>query len=206
MPDAWLTAPHSCEKVRLMLYELALILMLVAVNGLFAGAEIAIVGIDRLRLRQLVDEGRRSARVVESLRARPERFLATVQIVITVAGAGAGALGGATFAAELQPMLEPQLGRHAAVASLAAVVLLVSYLSLVLGELVPKSLALRYAERFALLIARPLYGVSWLVRPLVGGNAIGTQVPSAIRPTSPRAACRQRSWPTWWTRPRRQVP
>jgi putative hemolysin len=90
-----------------MLLELGMILLLVLVNGLFAGAEIAIVGVDRLRLRQLVDEGRRGARVVESLRAKPERFLATVQIMITVAGAAAGAFGGATFAEDLVPRLHP---------------------------------------------------------------------------------------------------
>ncbi len=150
-----------------MLLELGMILLLVAVNGLFAGAEIAIVGVDRLRLRQLVDERRRSAQVVESLRAKPERFLATVQIVITVAGSAAGAFGGATFGAELRPILEPYVGRHAETASIVAVVVLVSYLSLVLGELVPKSLGLRYAERYALLVAPALDGLATAARPLV---------------------------------------
>jgi putative hemolysin len=150
-----------------MLLELGMILLLVAVNGLFAGAEIAIVGVDRLRLRQLVDEERRGARVLESLRAKPERFLATVQVVITVAGAAAGAFGGATFAAELEPMLVPHLGRHAEAASIVVVVGLVSYLSLVLGELVPKTLALRHAERYALLIAPLLNWLATVARPLV---------------------------------------
>jgi putative hemolysin len=150
-----------------MLLELMMILLLIAVNGVFAGAEIAIVGVDRHRLRQLVDQGRRRARVVESLRAKPERFLATVQIVITVAGAAAGAFGGATFAADLEPLLAPYLSEHAGTAALVGVVGLVSYLSLVLGELVPKSLALRHAERYALLIAPLLNGVAVFARPLV---------------------------------------
>lgn len=150
-----------------MLLEVAMILLLVAVNGLFAGAEIAIVGMDRLRLRQLLEEGHRGAKVVEGLRAKPERFLATVQIVITVAGAAAGAFGGATFAAELEPWLVPHLGRHAETASIVGVVGLVSYLSLVLGELVPKSLALRYAERYSLLIAPLLNSLAVTTRPLV---------------------------------------
>jgi len=150
-----------------MLLELAMILVLVAVNGLFAGAEIAIVGIDRLRLRQMVEEGRRGARMVEKLRAQPERFLATVQIAITVAGSAAGAFGGATFAGDLEPLLAPHLGRHAGVVAVVLVVGLVSYLSLVFGELVPKSLALRHSESYALLVG-PLLG--WLARatrPLV---------------------------------------
>ncbi len=150
-----------------MLLEIGVILLLVAVNGLFAGAEIAIVGVDRLRLRQLVEQGRRGARLVENLRATPERFLATVQIVITVAGAAAGAVGGATFAAELAPLLVPVVGKHAEGASIATVVGLVSYLSLVLGELVPKSLALRHSERYALLIAPVLDRLATVARPLV---------------------------------------
>ena len=98
--------------------------------------------------------GRAGERSLWSLRARPERFLATVQIMITVAGAAAGALGGATFAADLQPLLAPALGSRAEAASIVLVVGLVSYFSLVLGELVPKSLALRHSERFALCVPR----------------------------------------------------
>lgn len=150
-----------------MLLELSMILLLIAVNGLFAGAEIAIVSVDRLRLRQLVDEGGRAARVVESLRTKPERFLATVQIMITVAGAAAGAFGGATFAEDLEPLLAPYLGRRAEPASLVLVVGLVSYLSLVFGELVPKSLALRHAEGYALLIGPLLNWLATAARPLV---------------------------------------
>lgn len=150
-----------------MLVELGLILALVVVNGLFAGAEIAIVGVDRLRLRQLVDQGRAGARVLAALRAKPERFLATVQIVITVASAAAGAFGGATFARHLEPVLRPVAGQHAELAALGVVVVLVSYLSLVFGELVPKSLALRHSERYALLIAPTLNFIAGIARPLV---------------------------------------
>jgi putative hemolysin len=150
-----------------MLFELGMILLLIAVNGLFAGAEIAIVGVDRVRLRQLVDEGRRGAGVVEGLRAKPERFLATVQIMITVASAAAGAFSGATFAKDLAPLLHPYLAARAELASVILVVGLVSYLSLVLGELVPKSLALRHSERYALLIAPLLNWLAMAARPLV---------------------------------------
>lgn len=150
-----------------MLFELVVILALVAVNGLFAGAEIAIVGVDRLRLRQLVDDGNRRARVVESLRQNPERFLATVQIVITVVGATAGAFGGYTLAEDVAPFLVPWLGKHADAAAVGLVVGVVSYLSLVLGELVPKSLALRHSESYALMIAPLLASLASIARPLV---------------------------------------
>jgi len=150
-----------------MLFELLVILALILANGLFAGAEIAIVGVDKARLVQLMEEGGRRARAVRALRATPERFFATVQIVITVVGATAGAFGGATFARDLTPALTPWLGSHASEVALALVVLLVSFLSLVVGELVPKSLALRRPEPFALFIAPLLLWLSSAARPLV---------------------------------------
>lgn len=150
-----------------MLFELLVILALVLTNGLFAGAEIAIVGMDRARLRQLVEEGDPSALAIKALRTSPERFFATVQIVISVVSASAGAFGGATFAHDLTPLLVPVFGRSAEEVALVVVVVLVSYLSLVLGELVPKSLAMKKSERYALLVAPSLLRLSSLARPLV---------------------------------------
>ncbi|HZI15292.1 MAG TPA: hemolysin family protein [Myxococcus sp.] len=143
--------------------------MLVLANGVFSGAELAIISLRRTRLRELIDEGSRSARAVEALRRDPERFLATVQIGITVIGATAAAFGGASMATRLGGVLAG-LGvpeQRADDVAFAVVVAFVSYLSLVLGELVPKSLALRAGERYALLIGRPLHGLSWLMRPVV---------------------------------------
>lgn len=150
-----------------MLLEFAVIFGLVLTNGLFAGAEIAIVSIDRIRLRQRVEEGDPSALALKTLRSTPERFFATIQIVLTVVSASAGALGGASFAHRLAPLLEPGLGEAAGKVSLVLVVSGISYLSLVLGELVPKSLALRHAEAYALLVARPLVRLASIARPLV---------------------------------------
>lgn len=155
------------QNVAVITFELGMILLLVLVNGVFAGAEIAIVGVDRMRLRQLLEEKRRGAQVVDRLRTNPERFLATVQIVITVSGAAAGAFGGATFAEDLEPLLTAYLGSRAELVSVVVVVGLVSYLSLVLGELVPKSLALRHSERYALLIAPTLDWIASAARPVV---------------------------------------
>jgi putative hemolysin len=149
--------------------ELVAILVLVVLNGVFAGAEIAILTIRDTRLQQLVDAGSRRARTVLRLRNQPERFLATVQIGITVVGAAAAALGGATIAETLAGVLTAA-GMAAGTAGVVALVLVVatiSYLSIVLGELVPKSLALRHAERYALLIGPALWTVAWLVGPAV---------------------------------------
>ncbi|WP_342382031.1 hemolysin family protein [Myxococcus stipitatus] len=143
--------------------------MLVLANGVFAGAELAVISLRRTRLKELVEQGSGSAKAVEALRADPERFLATVQIGITVIGATAAAFGGASIANRLAPLLAG-LGLPEETAdevALAGVVVIVSYLSLVLGELVPKSLALRAGERYALLIGPPLRGLSWLMRPVV---------------------------------------
>lgn len=127
------------------------------------------VSLRRTRLRELVASGRVSAKAVRRLRESPERFFATVQIGITVIGVAAGALGGASYARKLEPVLRrvPFLAPYADELAFALVVSLVSYLSLVLGELVPKSLALRASERYSLLIGRPLLWLSLGTRPLV---------------------------------------
>jgi putative hemolysin len=145
------------------------LLALVLVNGVLAGAEIAIVSVRRTRVRELVEAGGARAQALQRLRAHPEGFLATVQIGITVVGATAGAFGGARFAAELAPALSrvAPIAPYAEPAALALVVALVSYASLVIGELVPKSLALRSAEPYALWMARPLSALARLARPLV---------------------------------------
>jgi putative hemolysin len=149
--------------------EIFVIFALVLANGVLAGAEIAIVTLRRTRIRELVERGSGAARAVEALRDQPERFFATVQIGITVVGTTAGAFAGAAIAEDLEPWVArvPQLAPHAEEISIGLVVSLVSYLSLVLGELVPKSLALKASERYALLIARPLVWLSRAARPLV---------------------------------------
>ncbi len=136
---------------------------------MFAGAEIAIISVRRTRLAQLVEEGRASARAVRQLRDQPERFLATVQVGVTIVGATAAAFGGAALADRLAPHLArvPALAPYAEPLAVAVVVAIVSYLSLVLGELVPKSLALRASERYALAVGRPLLALSALARPIV---------------------------------------
>ena len=149
--------------------EALIIALLILANGVFAGAEIAVVALRKTRIEELAEEGHGGARAVLALRREPERFLATVQVGITVISAWAAAFGGAALAARLAPLLARSEGlrEHAEGLALAIVIAGVSYLSVVVGELVPKSLALRSAERYALLIARPLLALSWLTRPVV---------------------------------------
>lgn len=150
-----------------MVLELSILLVLVLANGLFSGAEIAVLTAAKAKVQQGVSAGSRRAQAVHDLRAQPERFLATVQIGITVIGAAAAAFGGSRIAAHLAPALTPIFGKSADELAFVAVVAGVAFLSLVLGELVPKSLALRYADGYAFAIARPLLGLSRFASPLV---------------------------------------
>jgi putative hemolysin len=152
-----------------LLVELAVILGLVLANALFAGAEIALVTVRTTRLEELADQGVGAARAALALKQQPERLLATIQVGITVIGSTAAAVGGASVAARLAPVIAsvPWLREQAEEVALGSVIALVSYLSIVLGELVPKSIALRSAETYALLVARPVLALSSLVRPIV---------------------------------------
>lgn len=173
---------------RAMAGELLIILALLLVNGVLAGAEIAVIAVRSTRLSELVEGGSGAARAVQQLRAKPERFLATVQIGITVVGATAGAFGGATLAEDLAPVIaqSPALAPYAPQLALAAVVGLVSYVGLVLGELVPKSLALKAAEPYALVMGRPLVLLSTVARPLVWFLTVSSNV--ILRPFRDRTS------------------
>lgn len=152
-----------------MFFELSVIVLLVLVNGVLAGAEIAVVSIDRVRLMQAAETGSRGARAIQELRENPERFFAAVQIGITVIGASAGAFGGATFARHLEPIVASvtPLRPIAPEISFATVVGTISFLSIVFGELVPKSLALRYADTYGLTVGPAILRLSSVARPLV---------------------------------------
>lgn len=149
--------------------ELWIIPALVALNGLLAGAEMAVVTMRSSRVRELVEAGRPGAPSLLRLRERPERFLATVQVGITLVGAIAAAYGGSSIAGALASTLAGWGldAEAAAKLSFAVVVAAVTGLSVVLGELVPKSLALRSSEQFALLVARPLNLLAMLFAPVV---------------------------------------
>ncbi len=149
--------------------QLWILLGLTLFNGVFTSAEIALLSVRRTRLKQLGAQGSSAAKVVLALRDKPERMLATVQVGITVISASAAVFGGATLEAPLAGFFR-WLGLAQSAAdgvAFVVVILFVSYLSLVLGELVPKSLALRAPEAFALALARPLAWLAWLSRPLV---------------------------------------
>jgi putative hemolysin len=143
--------------------------LLVVLHGVLAGSEIAVVSVRKTRIRQLVEEGSGAARAVEALRMNPERFLATVQIGITVVGALLAALGVPAFAALATPVLHrlPWLVDMREEIAFGFGVVMISYIELVLAELVPKSLALRLSEGYSLFVSRPLQLLSSVARPAV---------------------------------------
>lgn len=146
-----------------------IIFLLTVANGAFSGAEIAIVSIRKTRVDQLVTAGRGGAAALLRLRKSPESFLATVQIGITLVGTSAGVFGGEALGEKIEPYVArvEALRSSAEQISLALVVLLLVFLGLVIGELVPKSLGLRYADRFSLLASRPLLWMSIGAKPMV---------------------------------------
>lgn len=160
-----------------MLPELIIILALVLANGLFSGAEMAIVASRRGRLRAMADEGDTSARIALDLASNPDRFLPTVQVGVTLVGTLAAAYGGERVVAMIRDRLAAVAPGWAAVAepvALVTFVMLLSFVTLVLGELVPKRLALRNAEVFARWVAPVVQKFSQLASPLVWGLNIGT--------------------------------
>jgi len=148
--------------------ELLIVVGLLMVHGLFSGAEIAVLTVRKTRVKELVRRKDRRAIAVTDLRAKPERFLATVQIGMTIAGTAAAAFGGARIEHGFEPFYRGLgLGAWGPAASLATVVVIIALTELVIGELVPKSLALRYSDRYSFFVARPLLGLSQAVRPIV---------------------------------------
>jgi putative hemolysin len=149
--------------------EILAILLLILVNGLFSSAEIAVVSARRPRLEQWAGRGDQRARIALRLARNPNEFLATVQIGITLIGVLSGAVGGAALAGRLRPLLDalPALRPWSEALSLIAVVAVITYLSLVIGELLPKRIALSAPEQVACSLAGPMRALSQLAGPLV---------------------------------------
>ncbi len=149
--------------------EALIILTLILINGMFAMSEIAVISARKTRLRQRAGAGDAKAAKALELAAQPNRFLSTAQIGITLVGILAGAYGGATVAGHLDQYLQrfELLARFSEQLSLGLVVLTITYLSLVLGELVPKRIALTYPEKIASSVAGPMHTLSVIAAPVV---------------------------------------
>ncbi len=151
------------------LLEISLVLILLVANGVFAMTEIAIVSSRKGLLQTMADKGNKGAARALALSENPNRFLSTVQIGITLVGIVAGALGSGTVATRLAEIIAevPLIGNYAQPVSLAIVIGILTYLSLVIGELVPKRLAMKFPESIASGMSGPMAGISWVASPVV---------------------------------------
>lgn len=152
-------------------WSIVLITTLILLNAFFAMAEIALVSVRKTRIKQLIEEGVQRARTVQRLVEDPTRLLATVQIGVTLVGFFASAAGAVTLAQPVADIFErtgiPILANNASGLAVFLVTLVIGYLSLVVGEISPKSLALQHAERVALWSAGPLMFLSVVLYPLI---------------------------------------
>jgi putative hemolysin len=160
-----------------MITDLLLVFILILLNGLFALSEIAIVSSRRVRLVQMAEEGSIGARRALQLGSEPTRFLSSVQVGITSIGILNGAIGEAAVVTRLNAFFEqvPVLAPYAHALAMGTMVVVLTYVSLILGELVPKRLALTRPERVASVIARPMQILATAVRPLVLLLSVSTE-------------------------------
>ena len=149
--------------------EIGFVLLLLVANGVFAMSEIAVVSARKARLQQRAEKGDAAARRALELAEKPERFLATVQVGITLVATLAGAFGGARIAEPLAVTLKgyPSVAPYADALAITLVVLGITYFSLIIGELVPKQIGLNHPERIAALVAGPMNVLSRAASPLV---------------------------------------
>ncbi|HEX5874588.1 MAG TPA: hemolysin family protein [Pyrinomonadaceae bacterium] len=157
-------------------FEILFILLLLLANGVFAMSELAIVSSRKARLQQKCATGNARACAALELALSPDRFLSTIQIGITLVGILAGALGGATIAEQLGEQISrmPALAPYGEAIGVAIVVVAITYLSLIIGELVPKRFALTQPERIAMLVAQPMKVLSKIVSPVVTVLSVST--------------------------------
>jgi putative hemolysin len=158
--------------------ELLILLLLILFNGLLSMSEIALVSARKSRLQYLARKGSRQAKRALDLSGRPDRFLSAIQIGITLVGIFLGVYSGENIADDLQKVIAhapiPETWTHPL--ALALVVLLVTFLSLVLGELVPKQIGLAMPERVAKAVARPIQFFSLITRPFIWLLSVSTRL------------------------------
>ncbi len=153
----------------MILLALAVVLLLVLLNGVFSMSELAVVSARRARLQTFADRGDKGAKLALAMAEHPTRFLSAVQVGITLIGILAGAYGQATIAGALDLWLEPMpvIGPHSEIIATIVVVIGLTYVSVILGELVPKRLALLFPDAIARRMAPFLAIVAMVLRPFV---------------------------------------
>lgn len=151
--------------------QIFVILLLVGVNAFFAASEMAIVSIRQSKLKPLIEDGNKSAKIVDRFIEEPSKLLATIQVGVTFAGFFASGLGAQTLAVYLADVLRraniPIITAYANTIAFLVITLIISYITLVLGELVPKRIALEWSDKIALFVAKPILFFSKMAFPIV---------------------------------------
>lgn len=188
-----------------LLWNIALVLLFVLIGGVFAATEMALVTLRESQLNAIAARGRRGAKVA-ALARNPNTFLSAVQIGVTVAGFASAAYGATSIAPSVAPLLEGWGVAPPLAMTLATIVLtlIIAYLSLVLGELVPKRLAIQRNAQFAYAVAPALNGFATVMRPViwllsVSTNALVRVLGGRAPETSPRDSARCPSATSWRT-------
>src|SRR4030042_3617127 len=175
-------------------FEAFLIAILILLNGYLAGTEIAVVTARKSHIKQMAESGNKKARIFLRLKEEPDRFLATIQIGITVVGVFASAVGGATAIEVIKPAIQDIPVRFISTVAepiaLGIVVVIITYFSLIFGELVPKSIALMHPEAMGLWTARSIDTFSKIVSIFVKFLTLSTNIvltPFGRKPFTERA-------------------
>lgn len=158
--------------------EILIIIVLISINGVLAMSEAALIASRKAKLQQLVNEGDKSAAVALELLKKPNTFLSTIQIGITLIGVLSGAVGGATIAESLALLMAnvPYIGAYSESIAFGLVVIIITILSIWLGELVPKRLGINSPERIAKIVAGPMNLISSLFSPLIKMMSSATEL------------------------------
>ncbi len=151
--------------------DILLIMIFIFLNGLFAAAEIAVVASRKSRIKQLVEEGNKTAEILYAFKEEPDRFLATIQIAVTLGSVIASTIGGAVAITAIKPIISgisyKPLAAYSEAISIAIVTVVITYFALVFGELIPKSLALSHPEGVGLRVAKFVEGFSKIATAFV---------------------------------------
>jgi putative hemolysin len=169
--------------------EILIVLLLIAANGIFVMSEMAIVSVRKVRLQQIANQGNAKARVALELANAPNQFLGTVQIGITLLAIVSGAFGESVISTRVRPLLQlvPSLAPYSDAIATMTAILIITYLTLVIGELMPKRLALNNPEGIATALAPPMQLLSKITFPVVQLLSVSTEMLMrllAIRPST----------------------
>ena len=156
--------------------QLLLIVLLTSINAFFASAEMAIVSVNKSKIRHLSNEGNSKAKLLEKLIENPSDFLSTIQIGITLAGFFSSASAATGISTHISNMIAPFNIPYSEDLAMIAVTLILSYFTLVFGELVPKRIALQKAEKIALFSIKPVYAISKLTKPFIKLLSFSTSI------------------------------